>query len=87
MESEAIREQLDEENPEALTLDGFDEALIGIGRRSGQPALAVYSQQKIIEKLVRDGATPEEAQEHFEFNIAGSWVGEHTPLILEMPAV
>jgi hypothetical protein len=30
--------------------------------------------------MSRDGMTPEEAQEYFEFNIQGAYVGESTPI-------
>lgn len=63
-----------------LTADGFDEAIIGIARRCGQPDLVAYSVTKCLEVLMRDGATYEEAVDHFEFNTAGAWVGEETPV-------
>jgi hypothetical protein len=31
----------------------------------------------------RDGMSPEEAREFFEYNTVGSWVGEETPIFLE----
>ena len=34
----------------------------------------------MIAKLMADGASEEEAAEHFEFNIECAYVGEHTPL-------
>ena len=37
-----LREQIAEENPEALFADGLDEALVGMAVRCGQPVLAVY---------------------------------------------
>ena len=63
-----------------LRADGFDEAIIGIARRCGQPDLVAYSVTKCLEILMRDGATYEEAVEHFEVNTAGGWVGEETPV-------
>lgn len=63
-----------------LTADGFDEAIIGIARRCGQPDLVAYSVTKCLEVLMRDGATYEEAVDHFESNTAGAWVGEETPV-------
>ncbi len=66
---------------EISTASGFDEALIGIGQRCGQPDIAVYSVPKVLEILMnRDGLTNEEAQEFFEFNIGGAWVGAATPI-------
>lgn len=78
------REALAELNPEALTADGFDEAYIGfIENRwsgSGLP-IAVYSRRKCIEVLMRD-MNQDEAEDYFEFNVAGAFVGPHTPMFL-----
>jgi hypothetical protein len=79
---DAIKERLREENPEALLADGFDAALIGVGRRCGQPALAVYSYAKAIDVLIEQGLSYEDAVEHMEFNVVGGWLGPHTPLFL-----
>ena len=67
-----------------LLADGFEQAFIGVGRRSGQPDIAVYDELKCIEILVtRDGMTIDEAKEFFEFNVVGAWVGKQTPLFLD----
>ena len=73
---------LSEEYPDLLKADGFDEAIIGVVERIGTQALC-YDQEKVIDILIkRDGMTYEEAVEYFDFNIAGAWVGEHTPFFL-----
>jgi len=66
----------------ALKADGFDDCIIGVAERCSKQPLLVYDVSKIIEKLMKDGLSYEEAQEHFDFNIAGAWVGEGTPLYL-----
>ena len=59
-----------------LLADGFDECLIGLGRRCGKPDIAVYDEEKCIDLLMkRDGMTHDEATEFFEFNVVGSWGG------------
>jgi hypothetical protein len=65
----------------------MDSALLGIARRIGLPPVPIYSSEKIVALLVRnDGMTWEEAWEYFEFNIAGSGLGENGPVFLdEMP--
>ena len=68
-------------DPDILLLDGMDDALVGVGERCGQPTVAVYEEQRIIDVLARD-MDPDEAAEFYQFNIAGAWVGERTPLIL-----
>jgi hypothetical protein len=80
-----IREVLAELDEEILLADGFDEALIGYAQRCGQPVLAVYDREKCIAVLMKDGISYEEADEYFEYNVVGSWVGERTPLFLCRP--
>lgn len=65
-----------------ILYDGLDSALIGVGKRCGQPDVAVYDAGKIIEHLLGCGMPAEEAEEYFEFNILGGWIGEETPIIL-----
>jgi len=81
MEIEEIKEILAEENPDALFADGFDDALIGISRRCGQPSLAVYSITKCIDILQKQ-MSYEDAVGYFEFNVVGAWFGEGTPFFL-----
>ena len=72
-------------NEEALTADGFDDAIIGIGERCGQPSLVAYDRDKCIQVLMdRDGMDYEEAVEFFDFNVAGAWVGENTPMFITL---
>ena len=82
-EIEALKDRLSEMNPEAILWDGFDDALIGIGERCGQPALAIYSFNKMVDILIlRDGMTDYEAMEYIEVNVTGGWLGPHTPIAL-----
>lgn len=67
---------------DTLYADGLEEAFIGLGAQFTR-SLAVYSTRKVLELLVRQGLTPEEAQEHFDFNIVGAYVGEFTPVFLD----
>ena len=63
--------------------DEFDGAILGLGRRCGQPDLLVYDVDKCIEILMKkDNMTQEEAVDFFEYNIVGSWVGGGTPIFL-----
>ncbi len=77
-----ILEQLADRNPEALTWDDCDDALIGIASRCGKPDLAVYSWDKLVEVFVGQGCSSEEAIEWVGFNLEGAWLGENTPLIM-----
>lgn len=72
-----------EELDEALRIDGFDDCIIGVARRCGQPSLLVYDSDKIIERLIDQGMLEEDAYDYYSFNIAGAWMGEGTPIQLE----
>ena len=63
-----------------LKADGFDDAILGLGRRCSQPDLLVYVVDKCVDILMEDGMTQEEAMEYFEFNVVGAWMGEGTPI-------
>jgi len=49
---EQVEETLREENPNALFLDGFDEAIIGIARRANL-AVVAYSELTCIDILMQ----------------------------------
>ena len=64
-----------------LLADGFDDAFMGVGHQFNTP-IAVYSVCRCIEILMEDGLSYEEAVEYFEYNVAGSYMGEQTPIFL-----
>jgi hypothetical protein len=77
------REWCGQFNPEALMADGYEDAILGVAERCGQPALVVYDADKCVQILIdRDGMDYEEAYEFFQFNTLGCWAGEMTPLYL-----
>lgn len=88
--ADIIEQLCDETEGEAILYPNFEEALIGICRRFGQPPVAMYSYRKCIEILLRDcedeDLDADEAlamvTEHFDFNTLGTWAGEHTPAFL-----
>jgi|TARA_Y100001970_G_scaffold23735_2_gene27952 nicotinamide riboside kinase len=63
----------------ALTMDGYDDCIAGVLERFGMEPIVVYDKQRVLEKLIRDGATEEEAYEFFEYNQLGAWMGDGTP--------
>lgn len=76
---ERLKETIAEHNPEALLADGFDNAILGYSTE----LRVVYSVDQIMETLVeRDGMTPDEAIEYFEYNISCAYVGEYTPIYM-----
>jgi hypothetical protein len=92
-----IRDEIAEINPEALLLDGFDEAIIGMAERINLGPIIAYDVEKIIEILANDMEVEEDdlvddqsieevkismAYEYFYFNIQGAWMGENTPIFI-----
>lgn len=76
---------MDEYVDEYLRLEpreDFDPCIVGVARRFNDTVL-LYSTQKIIEMLVAQGMEPEDADEHFEVNIVGGWLGSGTPIFLQ----
>ncbi len=62
---------------EFLTADGFDDAIIGVDETTMR---LIYSVSRCIEILVDQGMSIEDAYEHFEYNVSGSYVGKRTPI-------
>ncbi len=78
-----IEEQLSYDE-EIMLADGFEDAFIGIARKYGLPPFAVYDRTKCIKMLIEQEMTEEEAEEFFEFNIAGAYLGENTPAFINL---
>ena len=83
---------------EGLTADGFDDCVVGIGQQFNTDVV-VYNRDKIIKKLAKefkasakesfpfDGEKRDfylEAEEYFDFNIAGAYVGVNTPVYIRL---
>ena len=72
-----------DDEPNILFAEGFDEAIAGVVW-DGERTRVVYDTELILELLMgRSEMSYEEAVEYFDFNIAGSYMGEYTPLYLE----
>lgn len=69
-----------------LVMDGFDDCIAGIVRRFDD-VFVVYDHAKVIGKLVAQGMSAAEANEFWEVNQAGAWVGAHTVGFLLKPTV
>lgn len=67
---------------EFLKVDDFDEAVIGM---EVVRMRLVYDISKMRQLLVdRDGMTFDEAMDQLDFNVIGSYVGEKTPIFVEI---
>ncbi len=76
---EELKRAIKNANPDALLADGLDDALAGYDTQGR----AIYLTDAIIGTLMeRDDMTYEEAWEFFDYNIAGAYVGEYTPIYM-----
>jgi hypothetical protein len=66
-----------------LTMDGYDDCIIGVVYRACSDQYVVYDTKKIINKLVKEGMSHDEAVEFHQFNQACAWVGDSTPGFVE----
>ena len=66
-----------------MKMDGYDDCIAGVSTRCGQPPILIYDRARVISRLESDGMTNEEAEEYFNFNQIGAWVGDDTPAFLE----
>jgi len=78
IDQEQLMEVLAEE--EAITADGFDDALVGF--TCGANIVAVYDVQKMVEILMAEDMDAEAAVEFLDYNVIGSYVGEKTPVYI-----
>ena len=78
---ECINNYAEQADSELLLADGFEAALVGIAEGCGRSPAVVYDREKCIAILMdRD-----EANEFFDFNVAGAYVGVGTPVFLVKP--
>ena len=78
MTKDDIDNLADELGTPMLRMDGYDDCVIGYVRAFGRSAVLLYDHDLVIAKLAAD-MTVEEAEEFFEFNQAGAYVGPGTP--------
>lgn len=72
----SIREML-EEMDSFMFADGLDEALIGFVSIAGKD-VALYDREKAIQIILQGDMDYEEAEEFFDYNVLGAYVGEKT---------
>lgn len=96
MTREDAEEILADSNPEALFMDGFDDAILGIAERPNLGPIVAYDEAKIIEILTNqmepdlddlDGRDDldvrlEMALDYYGYNVKSAWMGESTPIII-----
>tara|TARA_S200002703_G_scaffold156778_2_gene163135 strand:- start:372 stop:695 length:324 start_codon:yes stop_codon:yes gene_type:complete len=59
----------------------YDDCVMGYGSKAGAEDCLIYDVDSVLQILMED-MTYDEAFEYFEYNIAGAYVGETTPIFL-----
>jgi hypothetical protein len=63
-----------------LIANGLNDAIVGVELLTMR---VVYNAEEVVQILQRDrDMTEEDAVEFYEFNIAGAWMGEKTPIFM-----
>jgi hypothetical protein len=70
------------EEDELLSMDGYEDCIMGIVEQCGKPPILCYNKILMIQKMMDEGASHEEAEEYFDYNQIGAYVGESAPCFL-----
>ena len=79
----SVREWCAEIDEEIILADGFDDAFVGVAERCGMGPVAVYDREKCIEVLISKAFGREDAEEYFDFNVAGCKFSEGNPTFID----
>lgn len=83
MKRKQIVNYIEEKYPdmEILLADGFENAFLGIGQQFNT-FFAIYDRVKCID-ILSEEMSAEEAEEYFDFNVTGAYVGKNTPVFVD----
>ena len=85
MDAKDRLEFIEDNYPNVLIANGFDDAIIGIVERYGMNPVVLYNKDKCLKILQkRDGMSESEAIDFYYYNIVGAYMGEHTPCFAEV---
>ena len=65
-----------------LKMVGFDHCIVGIMEQYGSPDKLAYDYDLVIKELIEQGMTIEDAQEFYEYNQLGAYMGPGSPCFL-----
>ena len=77
---ERFLETFEQINPDAVYPSDMRDAIIGYVEEAGSQPKLLLDRNKCIQTLIDGGCDPEEAEEYFEFNTLGSYLGDVQPV-------
>ena len=79
-----IRAAIDAMDGSFLLLEpAMDVAIVGLVSGAGRQQAVCYDRDKVVQVLMeRDGMEHDEAEEFFDFNIEGAYLGPQTPVFI-----
>lgn len=84
---EELEEWMDAAYPdqEFLIADGFEKAFVGLVEAANGELVAAFDKTECLEILVHDSGLEDYdcAEEYFDFNVTGDWVGNLTPMFID----
>lgn len=72
------------EEEKMILMDGYDDCIVGFVEQFGKPSIVCYDKSLVIQRLMSDDMSQEDAEEYFEYNQIGAYVGEFTPCFLTL---
>jgi len=82
-ELEAVASRMISPEEKVMLASGFEDAFLGIGRQFTKPPFALYDKSKCLH-ILQQTLSEEEAMEYFDFNVQGAYVGESTPVFVDL---
>ena len=67
-----------------IKMDGYEKCIVGVVEQFGRPPILCYDKRKILAKLIDDGMSYDEAEEFFEYNQIGAYIGDSTPCFVTL---
>ena len=65
---------------ELVTVDGYDDAILGIDSKSYR---VIYDADEMVEILMEaENMEEEEALEYLDYNVFNAWIGDQTPIYM-----
>jgi hypothetical protein len=74
--------EINKDDYQLIKVEGHDNAYIGVGVSFGQLDRLVYDTDIIIDNLIKQGMTHQEAEEYYSYNILDAYVGQKMPIYM-----